>query len=275
MAARQQSPCIGCPFPQQAQAGRAEWLRRLDMMAGEAVDRWKPHVQRVRPARFQPPALTTFGRPSPTATSIRWCWGLPAPCRVLESEGARYAVKAALALNLQVAAQQVSTASSIFYSRPCPERPDSQFDQRSPKTAGSRWKVAEKEKDNLLKTSASSGLQHGRRWAAKLVHAGSDYRLAGKAPIRGGLQPRRCGPTELFPSPICARGRRRTNTPQGNPPDHCLSGASKRRPNMQGRIPALRCEHLVRARTNDPFGGEGGVFQRNDETPSRRSQEGL
>jgi aspartyl-tRNA(Asn)/glutamyl-tRNA(Gln) amidotransferase subunit B len=103
--------------------------------------------------------------------------GLPGTLPVLNQKVLEYAVKAAMALNLQVAEHSKFDRKQYFY----PDLPKnyqiSQYDEPIAEHGSIEVEVAEKGKETYLKTIGIERL-HMEEDAGKLVHAGSD-RLAG------------------------------------------------------------------------------------------------
>jgi len=124
------------------------------------------------------PASTAFGDNPNTHIDPVVC-GLPGTLPVLNLKVLEYAVKAALALNLKVAAHSKFDRKQYFY----PDLPKnyqiSQFDQPIAEDGWIEVEVAEKGKETYLKTIGIERL-HMEEDAGKLVHAGSD-RLAGSS----------------------------------------------------------------------------------------------
>ena len=103
--------------------------------------------------------------------------GLPGTLPVLNQKVLEYAVKAAMALNLNIAEHSKFDRKQYFY----PDLPKnyqiSQYDEPIAEEGWIEVEVAEKGKDTYLKTIGIERL-HMEEDAGKLVHAGSD-RLAG------------------------------------------------------------------------------------------------
>ena len=130
---------------------------------------------------------------TPTPISIRWCVACPGTLPVLNQKVLEYAVKAAMALNLNIAEHSKFDRKQYFY----PDLPKnyqiSQFDEPIAEEGWIEVEVAEKGKDTYLKKIGIERL-HMEEDAGKLVHAGSD-RLAGLDAFARGLQPSGCGPS--------------------------------------------------------------------------------
>jgi len=147
-------------------------------MAWEAVIGLETHVQLGTASKIFSPASTAFGDNPNTHIDPVVC-GLPGTLPVLNLKVLEYAVKAALALNLKVAAHSKFDRKQYFY----PDLPKnyqiSQFDQPIAEDGWIEVEVAEKGKETYLKTIGIERL-HMEEDAGKLVHAGSD-RLAGSS----------------------------------------------------------------------------------------------
>jgi aspartyl-tRNA(Asn)/glutamyl-tRNA(Gln) amidotransferase subunit B len=146
--------------------------------AWEAVIGLETHVQLGTASKIFSPASTAFGDDPNTHIDPVVC-GLPGTLPVLNVKVLEYAVKAALALNLKVAAHSKFDRKQYFY----PDLPKnyqiSQFDQPIAEDGWIEVEVAEKGKETYLKTIGIERL-HMEEDAGKLVHAGSD-RLAGSS----------------------------------------------------------------------------------------------
>jgi len=142
----------------------------------EAVIGLETHVQLGTASKIFTAASTNFGN-QPNTHIDPVVLGLPGTLPVLNQKVLEYAVKAALALNLQVAEHSKFDRKQYFY----PDLPKnyqiSQFDQPIAENGWIEVEVAEKGKDTYLKTIGIERL-HMEEDAGKLVHAGSD-RLAG------------------------------------------------------------------------------------------------
>lgn len=142
----------------------------------EAVIGLETHVQLGTASKIFTAASTNFGD-DPNTHIDPVVMGLPGTLPVLNAKVLEYAVKAALALNLQVAEHSKFDRKQYFY----PDLPKnyqiSQFDQPIAENGWIEVEVAEKGKDTYLKTIGIERL-HMEEDAGKLVHAGSD-RLAG------------------------------------------------------------------------------------------------
>jgi aspartyl-tRNA(Asn)/glutamyl-tRNA(Gln) amidotransferase subunit B len=121
-------------------------------------------------------ASTSFGDDPNTHIDPVVC-GLPGTLPVLNQKVLEYAVKASLALNLQVAEHSKFDRKQYFY----PDLPKnyqiSQYDQPIAENGWIEVEVAEKGKETYVKKVGIERL-HMEEDAGKLVHAGSD-RLAG------------------------------------------------------------------------------------------------
>ncbi|MBC1259902.1 Asp-tRNA(Asn)/Glu-tRNA(Gln) amidotransferase subunit GatB [Synechococcus sp. BSF8S] len=142
----------------------------------EAVIGLETHVQLGTASKIFTAASTNFGD-DPNTHIDPVVLGLPGTLPVLNEKVLEYAVKAALALNLQVAEHSKFDRKQYFY----PDLPKnyqiSQYDQPIAENGWIEVEVAEKGKDTYLKTIGIERL-HMEEDAGKLVHAGSD-RLAG------------------------------------------------------------------------------------------------
>ena len=147
-----------------------------DLLAWEAVIGLETHVQLGTDSKIFTNASTAFGDEPNTHIDPVVC-GLPGTLPVLNQKVLEYAVKAALALNLQIAEHSKFDRKQYFY----PDLPKnyqiSQFDEPIAENGWIEVEVAEKGKDTYLKTIGIERL-HMEEDAGKLVHAGSD-RLAG------------------------------------------------------------------------------------------------
>jgi aspartyl-tRNA(Asn)/glutamyl-tRNA(Gln) amidotransferase subunit B len=123
-------------------------------------------------------ASTVFGDSPNTHIDPVVC-GLPGTLPVLNQKVLEYAVKASLALNLQVAEHSKFDRKQYFY----PDLPKnyqiSQYDEPIAQEGWIEVEVAEKGKETYLKRIGIERL-HMEEDAGKLVHAGSD-RLAGSS----------------------------------------------------------------------------------------------
>ncbi|MFM9109230.1 MAG: Asp-tRNA(Asn)/Glu-tRNA(Gln) amidotransferase subunit GatB [Prochlorococcaceae cyanobacterium] len=144
--------------------------------AWEAVIGLETHVQLGTASKIFTNASTTFGDDPNTHIDPVVC-GLPGTLPVLNEKVLEYAVKAAMALNLQIARHSKFDRKQYFY----PDLPKnyqiSQYDEPIAEEGWIEVEVAEKGKDTYLKTIGIERL-HMEEDAGKLVHAGSD-RLAG------------------------------------------------------------------------------------------------
>lgn len=142
----------------------------------EAVIGLETHVQLGTHSKIFTGASTAFGDDPNTHIDPVVC-GLPGTLPVLNEKVLEYAVKAALALNLKIAAHSKFDRKQYFY----PDLPKnyqiSQYDEPIAEDGWIEVEVAEKGKDTYLKTIGIERL-HMEEDAGKLVHAGSD-RLAG------------------------------------------------------------------------------------------------
>jgi len=142
----------------------------------EAVIGLETHVQLGTNSKIFTSASTAFGDEPNTHIDPVVC-GLPGTLPVLNQKVLEYAVKAAMALNLQIAEHSKFDRKQYFY----PDLPKnyqiSQFDEPIAENGWIEVEVAEKGKDTYLKTIGIERL-HMEEDAGKLVHAGSD-RLAG------------------------------------------------------------------------------------------------
>jgi aspartyl-tRNA(Asn)/glutamyl-tRNA(Gln) amidotransferase subunit B len=142
----------------------------------EAVIGLEIHVQLGTASKIFTAASTAFGDEPNTHIDPVVC-GLPGTLPVLNEKVLEYAVKAALALNLQIAPHSKFDRKQYFY----PDLPKnyqiSQYDEPIAQDGWIEVEVAEKGKDTYVKTIGIERL-HMEEDAGKLVHAGSD-RLAG------------------------------------------------------------------------------------------------
>ncbi len=144
--------------------------------AWEAVIGLETHVQLGTHSKIFTSASTSFGDDPNTHIDPVVC-GLPGTLPVLNQKVLEYAVKAAMALNLKIAAHSKFDRKQYFY----PDLPKnyqiSQFDEPIAEEGWIEVEVAEKGKATYLKKIGIERL-HMEEDAGKLVHAGSD-RLAG------------------------------------------------------------------------------------------------
>ena len=142
----------------------------------EAVIGLETHVQLGTSSKIFTTASTTYGSDPNTHIDPVVC-GLPGTLPVLNQKVLEYAVKAALALNLNIAERSKFDRKQYFY----PDLPKnyqiSQYDEPIAEEGWIEVEVAEKGKETYLKTIGIERL-HMEEDAGKLVHAGSD-RLAG------------------------------------------------------------------------------------------------
>ena len=147
-----------------------------DQAAWEAVIGLETHVQLGTASKIFTAASTAFGD-DPNTHVDPVVFGLPGTLPVLNAKVLEYAVKAAMALNLKIAAHSKFDRKQYFY----PDLPKnyqiSQFDEPIAEDGWIEVEVAEKGKETYLKTIGIERL-HMEEDAGKLVHAGSD-RLAG------------------------------------------------------------------------------------------------
>ncbi|MEB3259485.1 MAG: Asp-tRNA(Asn)/Glu-tRNA(Gln) amidotransferase subunit GatB [Cyanobacteriota bacterium] len=146
--------------------------------AWEAVIGLEIHVQLGTASKIFSPASTSFGDEPNSHIDPLVC-GLPGTLPVLNEKVLEYAVKAALALNMQIAAHSKFDRKQYFY----PDLPKnyqiSQFDEPIGFEGQIEVEVAEKGKETYTKLIGIERL-HMEEDAGKLVHAGSD-RLAGSS----------------------------------------------------------------------------------------------
>jgi aspartyl-tRNA(Asn)/glutamyl-tRNA(Gln) amidotransferase subunit B len=144
--------------------------------AWEAVIGLETHVQLGTDSKIFTSASTAFGDDPNTHIDPVVC-GLPGTLPVLNQKVLEYAVKASLALNLNVAEHSKFDRKQYFY----PDLPKnyqiSQYDEPIAEDGWIEVEVAEKGKETYLKRIGIERL-HMEEDAGKLVHAGSD-RLAG------------------------------------------------------------------------------------------------
>ena len=147
--------------------------------AWEAVIGLETHVQLGTDSKIFTAASTAFGDDPNTHIDPVVC-GLPGTLPVLNQKVLEYAVKAAMALNLNIAEHSKFDRKQYFY----PDLPKnyqiSQYDQPIAEDGWIEVEVAEKGKDTYLKKIGIERL-HMEEDAGKLVHAGD--RLA-DPPIR-------------------------------------------------------------------------------------------
>jgi aspartyl-tRNA(Asn)/glutamyl-tRNA(Gln) amidotransferase subunit B len=146
--------------------------------AWEAVIGLEIHVQLGTATKIFSPAASAFGEVPNTHIDPLVC-GLPGTLPVLNETVLEFAVKAALALNMQIAPHSKFDRKQYFY----PDLPKnyqiSQFDEPIGFDGQIEVEVAEKGKDTYSKVIGIERL-HMEEDAGKLVHAGSD-RLAGSS----------------------------------------------------------------------------------------------
>ncbi len=144
--------------------------------AWEAVIGLETHVQLGTKSKIFTAASTVFGDCPNTHIDPVVC-GLPGTLPVLNQKVLEYAVKAAMALNLNIAEHSKFDRKQYFY----PDLPKnyqiSQFDEPIAEDGWIEVEIAEKGKETYLKKIGIERL-HMEEDAGKLVHAGSD-RLAG------------------------------------------------------------------------------------------------
>jgi len=144
--------------------------------AWEAVIGLETHVQLGTASKIFTCASTAYGDDPNVHIDPVVC-GLPGTLPVLNEKVLEYAVKAALALNLHIAAHSKFDRKQYFY----PDLPKnyqiSQYDEPIAEDGWIEVEVAEKGKETYLKRVGIERL-HMEEDAGKLVHAGSD-RLAG------------------------------------------------------------------------------------------------
>ena len=179
--------------------------------AWEAVIGLETHVQLGTDSKIFTAASTTFGDDPNTHIDPVVC-GLPGTLPVLNQKVLEYAVKAAMALNLNIAEHSKFDRKQYFY----PDLPKnyqiSQYDEPIAEDGWIEVEVAEKGKETYLKTIGIERL-HMEEDAGKLVHAGSD-RLAGSTHslvVTTGLAWRWLRSSV---SPTCARVAKRRNMPR-------------------------------------------------------------
>ena len=138
----------------------------------EAVIGLETHVQLGTDSKIFTTASTTFGDKPNTHIDPIVC-GLPGTLPVLNQKVLEYAVKAAMALNLQISKHSKFDRKQYFY----PDLPKnyqiSQFDEPIAEEGWIEVEVAEKGKETYLKRIGIERL-HMEEDAGKLVHAGSD-----------------------------------------------------------------------------------------------------
>ena len=144
--------------------------------AWEPVIGLETHVQLGTNSKIFTSASTVFGDDPNTHIDPIVC-GLPGTLPVLNQKVLEYAVKAAMALNLNISEHSKFDRKQYFY----PDLPKnyqiSQFDEPIAEHGWIEVEVSEKGKDTYLKRIGIERL-HMEEDAGKLVHAGSD-RLAG------------------------------------------------------------------------------------------------
>ena len=144
--------------------------------AWESVIGLETHVQLGTASKIFTSASTVFGDEPNTHIDPVVC-GLPGTLPVLNQKVLEYAVKAAMALNLNIARHSKFDRKQYFY----PDLPKnyqiSQFDEPIAEDGWIEVEIAEKGKETYLKRVGIERL-HMEEDAGKLVHAGSD-RLAG------------------------------------------------------------------------------------------------
>ena len=158
------------------QAGQSGGTATAQAAAWEAVIGLETHVQLGTASKIFTCASTSYGDDPNTHIDPVVC-GLPGTLPVLNEKVLEYAVKAAMALNLQIAAHSKFDRKQYFY----PDLPKnyqiSQYDEPIAEDGWIEVEVAEKGKETYCKKIGIERL-HMEEDAGKLVHAGSD-RLAG------------------------------------------------------------------------------------------------
>ena len=143
-----------------------------NLEAWEAVIGLETHVQLNTKSKIFTSASTAFGDDPNTHIDPVVC-GLPGTLPVLNKKVLEYAVKAAMALNLKIAAHSKFDRKQYFY----PDLPKnyqiSQFDEPIAENGWIEVEVAEKGKETYIKKVGIERL-HMEEDAGKLVHAGSD-----------------------------------------------------------------------------------------------------
>jgi len=138
----------------------------------EVVIGLETHVQLGTKSKIFTSASTNFGDDPNTHIDPVVC-GLPGTLPVLNKKVLEYAVKAAMALNLNIAAHSKFDRKQYFY----PDLPKnyqiSQFDEPIAEDGWIEVEVAEKGKETYVKKVGIERL-HMEEDAGKLVHAGSD-----------------------------------------------------------------------------------------------------
>jgi len=142
----------------------------------EVVIGLETHVQLGTKSKIFTSASTTFGDDPNTHIDPVVC-GLPGTLPVLNKKVLEYAVKAAMALNLNIASHSKFDRKQYFY----PDLPKnyqiSQFDEPLAENGWLEVEIIEKDKEPYIKKIGIERL-HMEEDAGKLVHSGSD-RLAG------------------------------------------------------------------------------------------------
>jgi len=138
----------------------------------EVVIGLETHVQLGTKSKICTSASTSFGDDPNTHIDPVVC-GLPGTLPVLNKKVLEYAVKAAMALNLNIASHSKFDRKQYFY----PDLPKnyqiSQFDEPIAEDGWIEVEVAEKGKETYVKKIGIERL-HMEEDAGKLVHAGSD-----------------------------------------------------------------------------------------------------
>jgi len=138
----------------------------------EVVIGLETHVQLGTKSKIFTSASTNFGDDPNTHIDPVVC-GLPGTLPVLNKKVLEYAVKAAMALNLNIASHSKFDRKQYFY----PDLPKnyqiSQFDEPIAEDGWIEVEVAEKGKETYIKKIGIERL-HMEEDAGKLVHAGSD-----------------------------------------------------------------------------------------------------
>ena len=138
----------------------------------EAVIGLETHVQLGTKSKIFTAASTNFGDDPNTHIDPVVC-GLPGTLPVLNKKVLEYSVKAAMALNLNIASHSKFDRKQYFY----PDLPKnyqiSQFDEPIAEDGWIEVEVAEKGKETYVKKIGIERL-HMEEDAGKLVHAGSD-----------------------------------------------------------------------------------------------------
>ena len=215
----------------------------------EVVIGLETHVQLGTKSKIFTSASTTFGDDPNTHIDPVVC-GLPGTLPVLNKKVLEYAVKAAMALNLNIASHSKFDRKQYFY----PDLPKnyqiSQFDEPIAEDGWIEVEVAEKGKETYVKKIGIERL-HMEEDAGKLVHAGSDQ-LSGSTHSLADYNRAGVALAEIVSKPDLRTGREAAEYAAEIRRIMRYLGVSDG--NMQEG--SLRCDVniSVRPTVNDPFG---------------------